>query len=355
VALDALLLSLSGASIYGLLQWRANRLPPDQQKILRSEVLVARGSAKPQAVEKDIDEATDKLLKERLQTTRVERVDLAEVRRQMREQVKAEFQLVPPGFRKQWDIDLGLARQYLADKPLQLRIKFNSADFSQSGTFDGFWIVGEPGKTKYWRSEMMSLAPDTFHEFQVPPNLFDDKGVLTINFVNPNQVALLFPLDEGMEVLYPEGGFGLNFVRGLGIILCWMALFSALGLAASSFLSFPVAAFLSLGILGTVLASGTMANAVSEGTIGSYNAEKSTKGWTPADFIVIPAFKGMLNVIGLAKNFSPIDSLGTGRSITWGQLGFAFGQIVVLLSGGLAVLGMVILTRRELATAQGTQ
>ena len=22
----------------------------------------------------------------------------------------------------------------------------------------------------------MSLAPDTFHEFEIPPNLFDDKG-----------------------------------------------------------------------------------------------------------------------------------------------------------------------------------
>jgi hypothetical protein len=355
MALNVVLLALSGASIYGLLQWRASRLPEDQQKILRSEVLVARGSVKPHMVEQDIDEATDKLLKERLQTTRVERADLTEVRRQLREQVKAEFQLVPPGFRKQWDIDLGLARQSLADKPLQLRIKFNSADRSTSGTFDGFWIVGEPGKTKYWRSEPMSLAPDTFHEFQIPPNLFNDKGILTINFVNPNEVALLFPLDEGMEVLYPEGGFGLNFVRGLGIILCWMALLSALGLAAASFLSFPVAAFLSVGILGIVLSSGTMANAVSEGTVANYNAEKGTKGWSPADIVVIPTFKAILKVIGLAENFSPIDSLGTGRSITWSQLAFAFAQIVVLLSGGLAVLGMVILTRRELATAQGTQ
>ena len=201
----------------------------------------------------------------------------------------------------------------------------------------------------------MSLAPDTFHEFGIPPNLFDDKGVLTINFVNPNNVALLFPLDEGMEVLYPEGGFGLNFVRGLGIILCWMALLSALGLAAASFLSFPVAAFLSLGILGIVLSSGTMANAVSEGTIANYNPEKGTKGWSPADVVVIPAFKAILRLIGLARDFSPIDSLGTGRSVTWSQLGFAFAQIVLLLSGGLAVLGMVVFTRRELAAAQGTQ
>jgi hypothetical protein len=40
------LLALSGGSVYALLQWRARRLPPEQQEVLRREVLVARGSAK---------------------------------------------------------------------------------------------------------------------------------------------------------------------------------------------------------------------------------------------------------------------------------------------------------------------
>src|SRR5439155_27251679 len=118
---------------------------------------------------------------------------------------------------------------------------------------------------------------ETFHEFDVPPNL-DDNGVLTITFVNMNNVALLFPLDEGIEVLYREGGFGLNFARGLGIIFCWMALLAALGLAAASLLSFPVSAFFSLGVLTLALSSGTLANAVSEGTLGGYNPEKGTAG-----------------------------------------------------------------------------
>jgi hypothetical protein len=110
-----------------------------------------------------------------------------------------------------------------------------------------------------------------------------------------------------------------------------------------------------LGVLAIVLASGTMSNAVSEGTIANYNAEKGIKGWSPADIIIIPTFKATLWIIGLAKNFSPIDSLSTGRSVTWEQLGMAFAQIVLLLSGFLAAVGMTILTRRELATAQGTQ
>src|SRR5690349_2366902 len=46
MSLNAALLAISGLSVYFLLQWRATRLPADQQQVLRNEVLVARGSAK---------------------------------------------------------------------------------------------------------------------------------------------------------------------------------------------------------------------------------------------------------------------------------------------------------------------
>jgi hypothetical protein len=355
VSLNAALLGLAGISIYLLLEWRANRLPPNEQAVLRNEVMVARGSAKPANVDKDIDEATDAAMQDRLKKSRVDHADLTEVRKQIREQIKAEYQVVPPGYTKRWLIDLGLARNYLKDRPLYLRIKFNSADKSPSGTFGGLWYVGVPKKTALWRSDVMSLAPDTFHEFAIDPNLFDENGTLTVQFVNGNDTALLFPLDDGIEVLYREGGFGLNYVRGLSIIFCWMALLAALGLAAASFMSFPVAAFCAVGVLTLVFASGTMANAVSEGTIANYNAEKGTKGSSTADIIVIPTFRAVLKMIGLARDFSPIDALSTGRSVTWEQVGLAFGQIVLLLGGCLAAFGIFVFNRRELATGQATQ
>jgi hypothetical protein len=73
------------------------------------------------------------------------------------------------------------------------------------------------------------------------------------------------------------------------------------------------------------------------------------------DVVVVPAFRVMLKVIDLAKDFSPIDALSTGRSISWEQLGQAFGQVLFLLGGILAAAGIFIFSRRELATAQGTQ
>ena len=72
--------------------------------------------------------------------------------------------------------------------------------------------------------------------------------------------------------------------------------------------------------------------------------------------MLIPVFKGLLDASSIwCKNFSPIDSLSSGRSITWGELGAAFGQIVLLLGGIIGVIGIVLFNRRELATAQGNQ
>src|SRR5580692_11578501 len=46
VTLNAVLLAISGACVFALLQWRAARLPAAEQRILREQILVARGSAK---------------------------------------------------------------------------------------------------------------------------------------------------------------------------------------------------------------------------------------------------------------------------------------------------------------------
>ncbi|HEY5297014.1 MAG TPA: hypothetical protein VIK59_03745 [Verrucomicrobiae bacterium] len=352
MTLNAVLLAISGGCVFGLLQWRATKLPAAEQKILREQVLVARGSATLQNYDAEIDAETEQILQQRLKSTPVENADLPEVRKQIREQVKADFQLLPPGYTRAWQIDLGFVKNFLRDKPLQLRIKFNSAQKSASGTFVAAFQVGNPEGTNFWQSGPMSLAPDTFHEFQIPPNLFDKNGLITIVALNPNDMALLFPLEDGLEVLYPEGGFALNFARGLGIIFCWLALLAAMGLMAASFLSFPVATFFSLALLVVVLSSGTLSDAVASGTVVGGNEETGVMGHSGADLILIPMFKGLLVLTNLAKNFSPIDALSTGRSIGWGELGLAFAQIVLLLGGIFAIIGIICFSRRELATAQ---
>jgi hypothetical protein len=130
---------------------------------------------------------------------------------------------------------------------------------------------------------------------------------------------------------------------------------AAMGLMAASFLSFPVATFFSLALMTVVLSSGTLAESVNSGSVAAGNEETGVAGHSIMDIVLIPAFKGLLTLIQLVQNFSPIDALSTGHSVTWSELGRAFVQIVLILGGIFAVFGIVCFNRRELATAQGTQ
>lgn len=351
MALNAALLALSGSSVYGLLHWRARRLPEAQQRILRNEVFVARASLKPPRP--NLEALVEQRFRERLEKNPVPPAEQPELRRQIEALCKAGVELAPSGYVKRWQIDLGPRRFFLQDEPLFLRVKFHAAQTNLTGTYQGLWQVGVPDKTRVWQ-DIKSLAADTYHEFAIPPNLFDADGRLTVSFVNLEDVPLLFPLEDGFEVLYREGGFGLNFARGLGIIWCWMGLLAALGLAAASFLSFPVAAFCSASLLVVALSSGTMARVVEEGTVTGVDHETGAAAGSVVDWVMIPIFRGLLKVLGLVQQFAPVDALSTGRSITWAELGQAFGQVVLLLGGVCAAVGILIFNRRELAGVETT-
>src|SRR6185436_4886072 len=100
--LNAALLALAGAGVFFLLQWRATKLPEAEQKILRNEVLVARASARPPTFAAEIEEETDRQLKEALEKKRVAAVDEKLLRQQIKEGIKADMQLVAPGTYRPW-------------------------------------------------------------------------------------------------------------------------------------------------------------------------------------------------------------------------------------------------------------
>ena len=347
--LNATLLGLAGASVFGLLKWRAARLDPREQRILQEEIFVARAALKEPAPDIEGDVAT--LLAKAPNRANMSPEELEQTRAQLRERVKAVQQSVPPNYQRVWKVDLGLKKGALKDQPLFLRVKFHVARTNETGAYLGLWNVG-PVDNPRSRSMPQSLAADTFHEIRLPSGLADDNGLLTISFENRNPMEIIFPLEDGFEVLYREGGFGLNFVRGLGIILCWLALLAALGLASASLMSFPVAAFFSFSLLVVALSSGTLSTAVEEGSVFGLDHETGAGGGGVIDRLMLPFFKVLLTVVNLVQNFSPVDALSTGRSITWSQLGQAVGQIVLLLGGAFALLGIFFFSRRELANAQ---
>jgi hypothetical protein len=353
VALNALLLGTSGVAIYGILQWRANLLPPDAIEELRTNILVARGTIREPVDHRAIEQEVERLFQERVKDAGVAAMDRTFVRNQIRERVHAQFQLVRPGMGRRWNLDFGTRGAALRDRPLTVRALFYAAQPTRSGTYHGVWEIGPPEGRRY-RPEPMSLADETIHEFLIPPGLIDMQGRLTVDFQNFNETALLFPLEDGLEVLYEQGSFAPNFVRGLTIILCWLALLAAIGLAAASILSFPVAAFVSIAVLIVGFSTGTLRQIVEEGGLAGVDHHVGfVQDPSLFDQLSVQVFGGLLSIINLVQDFSPVDSLSNGRTVGWGEVGRAVLQIVALMAGLFAAIGITLFTRRELATAQG--
>ncbi|HEY6227268.1 MAG TPA: ABC transporter permease subunit [Verrucomicrobiae bacterium] len=356
MTLNAMLLAVSGAAVYSLMQWKARHLSPKEQQILWSEVLVARGIAREPMPDYKGD--AEKILQQRLKSTAGQAVtNIAVLRQYAQERVKAEYQLVRPGYMREWEIDLSKHMNELRDVPMHLRLKFNVAMENNANQYLALIEVGDPadGPTRLWRTpDDLKLSADTFHEIAIPANLFNSRGILKFRFMNQNDTAILFPLEDGMETLYREGGFFGNFARGLGIIFCWLGFLAALGLMSASFLSFNVAAFFSLGVLLIGVSSGTLKQIVEEGGMTGVNHETGyTDNPNVIDRVAVPVAKGMLGVLSMIKDFSPIDSLSSGRTISWSELGRALFQIWIVMAGILTAIGIITFNRRELATAQG--
>lgn len=356
---NVLLIAISSATVYGLILLRAKQLSPEQQEILKKEVLVGRGSLKEPL--QDLTPTVEANLADAMKLNpEVAALGADKVREILEQRLRAEEQIVRPNFRRRWIFNLAELDlvEKLRDKPLRLRIKFHSSKATAQDIWTCIWQVGPPeSPTIAPKRYEMRVEAGTFHEFEIAPNLMDEAGRLTIEYWNYNDRAMLFPTEYGLELLYPESGFAVNFFRGLVIIALWMGLLAAIGLAASSYLTFPVATFASLSVLMVGFSSSVLSEVVKDGTIYQsphlHEAQEVVK--RPLDSVMVPIFKVLLKVIRLAQDFSPVDLLSSGRSIPWLQVGRAVLQIGCLMTGIFMLVGTWLFYRRELATAQAQQ
>jgi len=345
LAVNALLLGVAASAAALLLFWRAHELAPDQQKILRQEVLVARSGLREAPV--DLETDVERMYDKRRNDEAVRSLDPEFVKQQLRALVKAQQETVAPNFERIWDLDLGARRFLLRDQTLFLRVKFHAASQNDAGVFNMIWVIGDVASGNFVRIPRQ-MAADSFQEFSIPPNLFAADGKLRIQCENRDSTTLLFPLEDGLELLYQDGGFVLNYARGAGIIFCWLALLAAMGLAASTFLSFPVATLLTVSLLLLGLSGGLFADVLQEGTVFGSDDNTGQPQSQSLDWLLLPLFRAVAFAVNQTTSFSPVESLVTGRSIGWLELLRAAWQIVVLAGGVFAVTGIAVFKRRQL-------
>jgi hypothetical protein len=259
VILDLLLLFVFASVIYVLaLQLpRFSKADESELKRLEDEFYTARAGLTfnfdELAIENSALEAYNKLVQtDQLDKSRSREEILAELRKTERHsRTSAE-----PGGQVLWEFEK--VRPFDANESIFVRFKFNASQMPADKNIYGIWYVGDYRQIKYGQGRMQTpiyTVPrkDTErspHEFEVPADAVAADGYLAVVFYNQpiNGTTVMFPIEDGFEVLYKAGSFGNNFLRVVAIVFVRLVFLAVLGVSLSVWLGFPVAILCSFSI-----------------------------------------------------------------------------------------------------------
>lgn len=355
VILDLVLLAVMGLASFLMLQYIYRRSDATKQEraVVRNEFLTARRAYRPPVL--DIDRQVDEEYKKLEAMGRLPEVETVEdARHEIYRRLMTAVQSVEPGKSKQWimtAIPLPVNRR----GPIIVRFKFYSTATMKGREVAGKWDVGDPATGQPVRKDTNTI-PESFQEFQVPADVVQSGREIRVAFhnVDPSGTTIVFPPDEGVEVLIRVGGFAPNFARGLMLIFFRLMFLAALGLFCSTFLTFPVAAITTLCVFLAAMASGFIGEIAEKPTLFTPEhhhgpAPKSTI----ADKAVRAMLKGISTVLPKFSRYNPVPELNNGNEISDKRFAEGFVVFVIFYAGLLLCSGSLIFQQRQLAALHG--
>ncbi len=209
----------------------------------------------------------------------------------------------------------------------------------------GKWIVGDYRQIKYgtviqtpiYTVDRKDLIR-TFHEIQVPGNAVADDGFLAVGFLNVplNGTVVIFPPQDGLEVLYKADTFTANFLRAMLLILLRLVFLACLSLFAATFLSFPVVILLCLAIFSIA-------------TISSFVVMSFDYLSENVSFVYSYTAKPLMKLLPEFDKYNPTKFLVPGRLISWPFLAEAAALMICVKALLLLLLALLIFRYKEIA------
>jgi len=350
VLLNAAFLFLAGAATYAILQIkiRSSAVTAEDRRLLREEILIARRSVSPrrEPLDNEVRARVAALVKQFNISPRVSRRDLSA---SVEKQVLAERAVVPPGGSKEWTLDVpaNLGRTAEGREPAcSLRVRLYPVNRTMTPG-KGTWTIGWKENPAAF-SHAMTGRWDREYRFAVPLSAFQPGQPAIIRFANETSEAtgtVVLDPEQNIELLVRESSFEMNLVRSLLILLGQLALVAALGLAAGTVFSFPVATFVAVAVLILSLVARYLA------ATAGVPADEHAQPAVPSLYTVVAehVMKGVDAAIGPAVRLDPLGPLSDGILISWGSTGNALLILLFLYPAALFGVGSYCLTKRELA------
>ncbi|HBA83116.1 MAG TPA: hypothetical protein DCZ95_03385 [Verrucomicrobia bacterium] len=345
---NAALLLVAGVAAYALLLWslRPERLSDSDRKILAEQILIARKPCEVDTI--DVAPQARRELESRQAQGQIPANVPPDVAYQaIHQTLLSQAYIIPPGQKHTWTFHLPNTHQ--EEHPLLVRFRFSSSMIGPAPTHVR-WLAGPPSQPDRFRLEQENI-PGPLYTLTIPHQV-PDRGqpfLLTYENIHPEPVTIVFHPQDGLQLLAYAGSFATNYVRALLIVLFHLGLLTALGVTAGSLFSMPVASFVSIFVLILLGMSRLIQGIATQTTL---LAPVGESGQAPHLWIILlrAIYKGLYAAIHpLQAVEDPLQMISTGICVPWSMVASVFGMKILLYTGALALLGVCVLNRREIA------
>ncbi len=347
LVLDIALLVVFAGIIYAVTFLMPRFLDASEQELqeARNEFYTARASLVPPEI--DVRQEVEELYRQLVKNDQIKIIYPTlpdkEIMKELTNLKRLEKRAVAVGQGIIWEFEN--VRPLDPNQSLFVRFKYDVSVTPPDEQVYGDWRIGDlrqirdgtPINTPIGRSARKDPVRK-FREIEVPAVVVAKDGYLAVGYFNPprNETVVIFPPEDGLEVLYRADTFAGNFIRAALLILSRLVFLACLGALAASFLSFPVAILFCLVIFVTGTASGFVIESF------DYMGENISR-------IYSYTLKAMIQLLPQFDKYNPTKFLVPARLLTWGFLGRVAFFMVAVKASVLLILALIIFSFRELA------
>ncbi len=333
----------------------------EDRMLLETRILTARRSVIPGIPFSIDDPSFDAAVQQRIED--MQRMgpftpsprDRARFREEAFRDAVTDFRSIDPrteGFQEFAFTGLGEVRE--RGVPMTLRYKIN-AEGNRPDVFYALTFIFEDGSRMVRDRTSLGFS----HTLHLDPGLINDRGELRLQLyngvlgvhngaialrANPNSITV--PPD-GLEVSYQVGTFRGNFLRVQTVQWVKLAFLAMLAVSAATFLSFPVACLVAVGVFFIAETSGWVTYALPGWGTTDHEGNREVFRWAVYHFAdtISSAFR-------LYDQLKPAERLSDGRLLSWGSA-FSGTAFLAVLSVVFYAAGAYAFRSRQLAIYSG--
>ncbi len=266
-------------------------------------------------------------------------------------QLMAKRTIVAPAAKKEWT--LKLPANIPENKQANIKIALKSPIRDGKPTRGTLTVTVPDSPTPILTKKIYEKYNATLF-IPLPVEKLKKQQRITITFNNDDNKrshTLVFPEKKSVELLIEHSNFINNLIRGMIIILCFLALLSALGITASSIFSFPVATFIAIAVIIATITGHYFVFISAPINAIKYEHHHDGEETPPG----ILEKTGVFFITKLKFIFEPVmhfnvtQNLSSGILITGGEIRRAIILMLFIYSGISGIIGSYVLSRRELS------